>query len=471
MLSFAEILDVLMKQHNCKAVDICAKLGISKSYFSRLKNGIISPKNYLLVQELSEALELPIHEKQMLINAYKYTKLGEDFLKTEASVEQLYNMKFPVFQKNADNISSNSRDDVIIGIENVAEAVAALINSSMHTNCLFIPENKMFCNLLREISVKKSHISWLIYLEDCDQSQYNISVFNETISFLLAHQAETRYIYKSADEYYQCTPFPYIYISENEMLLIERSCEKAFRLKKRELIEVYREKLRSQFEAALPFAMMLTGFEDYLENWELLFGNADTPNSDDLLIVEKFPCIIHEATHSDISLHISDTENNDRLARIYLEFLKWSAKRLRKQEMLFTVEGIREYFSADEFHEYSKHLTKSIPKALRRELFGRLIELSKISNGLSPKIMNDFPFTQSSIRVINIWKSGIVLVIFDFEDAFRIVIMQEKTIASVMWNYFHSLKICEAILSKKETIEIMEREFHNEIKKLREEQT
>lgn len=470
MLSFAEILDVLMNQHDCRAVDICTKIGMSKSYFSRLKKGLILPKNYLIVQELSSALGLPQHEKQMLVNAYKFTKLGEDFLETESYIEQLYNTEMPEFRKDIDSITLNPQEESIIGMENVAEAVAALINGSKHTDCLFIPENKKFCSLVREISVKSSDISWLMFLENSDKSYFNISVFNETVSFLLAHQAEVRYIYKSIDDYFQCTAFPYVFIAENEMLLLEKNCEKAFRFRNDEFVGIHRSKLRSQFDSAKPFVMVLTGFEEYLENWEAVFETSDAPNSDDLLIIEKFPCIIHEASYSDISSHISDTEHNDRITHTYLEFLKWSAKRLRKQEMMFTIDGIREYFTSDVFHEYSRHLTKSIPKPLRRQLFAKLIELSKRIDNISPRIMNHFPFSIRNIRTINIWKSGILLVVFDFENAFRIAILQEKTISSAVWNYFRGLENCGLILSEKESIVIMEQEFHDEINNLGKEQ-
>ena len=470
MLSFAEILDVLMKQHDCRAVDICTKIGMSKSYFSRLKKGLILPKNYLIVQELTSALGLPQHEKQMLVNAYKFTKLGEDFLETESYIEQLYNTEMPEFRKDIDSITLNPQEESIIGMENVAEAVAALINGSKHTECLFIPENKKFCSLVREISVKSSDISWLMFLENSDKSYFNISVFNETVSFLLAHQAEVRYIYKSIDDYFQCTAFPYVFIAENEMLLLEKNCEKAFRFRNDEFVGIHRSKLRSQFDSAKPFVMVLTGFEEYLENWEAVFETSDAPNSDDLLIIEKFPCIIHEASYSDISSHISDTEHNDRITHTYLEFLKWSAKRLRKQEMMFTIDGIREYFTSDVFHEYSRHLTKSIPKPLRRQLFAKLIELSKRIDNISPRIMNHFPFSIRNIRTINIWKSGILLVVFDFENAFRIAILQEKTISSAVWNYFRGLENCGLILSEKESIVIMEQEFHDEINNLGKEQ-
>lgn len=471
MLSFSEILDVLMKQHDCRAVDICTKLGMSKSYFSRLKKGLILPKNYLLVQELSSALGLPSHEKQMLINAYKFTKLGEDFLKTESYIEQLYNTQMPELRKDINNINPNPQEETINGMENVAEAVAALINNSKHTDCLFIPENKNFCNLIREITIKQSDISWLIFLENSDKSYFNISVFNETVSVLLAHQAEARYLYKSVDDYCKCTAFPYIFIAENEILMLERNCEKAFRFGSDDFIAANRRMLRSLFETAKPFVMVLTGFEEYLENWETVFEPADSPNSDDLLIIEKYPCIIHEASYSDISSHISDTEHNDRITRTYLEFLKWSAKRLRKQEMLFTIDGIREYFSSETFHEYSKHLTRSIPKPLRRQLFAKLIEMSKKIDHISPRIMNDFPFSEKNIRTINIWKSGILLIVFDFENAFRIAILQEKTISSSIRDYFRKLEMCGVILSEKEAIAIMEQEFHDEVNKLGKELT
>lgn len=166
----------------------------------------------MLVQELSSALGLPSHEKQMLINAYKFTKLGEDFLKTESYIEQLYNTQMPELRKDINNINPNPQEETINGMENVAEAVAALINNLKHTDCLFIPENKSFCNLIREITIKQSDISWLIFLENSDKSYFNISVFNETVSVLLAHQAEARYLYKSVDDYCKCTAFPYIFI-------------------------------------------------------------------------------------------------------------------------------------------------------------------------------------------------------------------------------------------------------------------
>ena len=76
MLSFGKELDCLMDQHGDRAVDLCTKLGLSKSYFSRLVSGKISPRDFALVESLSGAMELPAHEKQMLVDAYKVSKFG-----------------------------------------------------------------------------------------------------------------------------------------------------------------------------------------------------------------------------------------------------------------------------------------------------------------------------------------------------------------------------------------------------------
>lgn len=133
---------------------------------------------------------------------------------------------------------------------------------------------------------------------------------------------------------------------------------------------------------------------------------------------------------------------------------------------MFSVEGIRDYFSAEVYNEYSRYLTKSLSKALRRELFAKLVEMSKIRKDFVTEIMLDLPFGQSDIRVINVWKSGIVLIIFDFDEAFRIAVMQEKTIASSLWDYFHSLKDCGIVRDKKESIQIMKDELRREIENL-----
>lgn len=467
MLSFGEILNVLLKQHNLKAKEVAEKIGVNESYFSRLKKGLIMPQNYELIQNIAKAMNLPEHEKRMLINSYKVTKLGDEIISTEEAIQNLYNISFP--KKTTENTVEISlkNGDTISGMENIISTLNSMFSNSEHMDCLFIPDNKQFCDLFKENVFVKSSVNWLVFLEDKKEKQAaNINIFTETMSFLLAFQSNVKYIYKDIIEYYFTTAFPYFFVNEKELILIERDCHKAFYFDNQDFIHIVREKFEEQMKVATPFVLMLTGFEEYLENWGTLFANPEKSNSDDLLIIEKRPCIIHEATHSDISLHISDNEHNDLLARTYVEFLKWSAIRLRTQEMMFSVEGIREYFSAEVYHEYSRHLTKPISKALRREFFVKLIEMSKSKNFLVPEVMIDSPFNQSDIRVINVWKSGIVLIVFDFDETFRIAVMQEKTIASSLWDYFHGLKDCGIVRNKKESIQIMEDEFRREIENL-----
>lgn len=116
-------------------------------------------------------------------------------------------------------------------------------------------------------------------------------------------------------------------------------------------------------------------------------------------------------------------------------------------------------------HEYLRHLTKPISKALRRELFMKLIEMSKRKKFLVPEVMLDLPFGQSDIRVINIWKSGIVLIVFDFDEAFRIAVMQERTIASSLGDYFHSLKDRGIVREKRNLFRLWRKSITVKLKK------
>lgn len=465
MLTFGETLDGLIKQHNLKSKEVALKIGMNEPYICRLKKGQLMPNSFEMVKNLSRAMNLSDYEEKMLVTAYKATKLGADYISIEGAIQDLYNIKFPDIEYDVNNKSIRMNNgDVIKGMENIVDAICLIMDKSEKIDCLFIPQNKKFCNLLRRKFKTGSLVNLMIYLDDSEDNEAaNISILNEVLSFLLIGRSDVRYKYKSIAEHYQATAYPYVFMNENELLLIEKECQKAFYFNNEEFVNVYREKFKEQFAAANPFVMMITGFESYLEKWHDLFSKLEKPHSDDLLIIEKWPCIIHEASHSDIRYHISDIEKNDLLARTYMKFLDWSAERLHKQKMMFSIEGIREYFDKEVFHEYSRHITKPISKALRRELFAKLIKLSKIDSSLVPEIMLESPYLESNVRVINVWKSGIVLIILDFDEAFRIAVLQEKTIASALWNYYHGLKKCGIVLSKAKSIEIMEDEYRKEI--------
>ncbi len=462
MLSFGEVLGFLMKQHDCRAVDLCTKLNMNKFYFSRLTSGKIPPKDYTLIEEIASALELPQHEKQMLADAFKMSKFGKDFISLERTIEKLYHIRFPMPVNCAETaLPVLEHGGMIQGMVQIANIVRLMLAVEETAEFLFIPENAAFCDLLRQVSAdrpQKAQLHWLLYLnEQADHPTKNVSIFTETVSVLLSRPADVRFRYRKLEEYFCCTMFPHMLVTASGALLIERSCKQAYYFNGQEFLESCRNFIRSQYDAAQPFVMVLNGFEDYLANWKDLITETGKPQQDDLLIVEKYPCIIHEAAQSDIRSHIVDGEHNDKLARTYMQFLQWSAKRLRTQEMLFTEQGMTEYFSMEEFYEYSQHITKSISKPLRRKFFQKLIAGSRQSDSLVPEILRVPLFENSNIRVINVWSSGITLIIFHFEECFRIVVLQEKSISGALWNYFRKLKECGMVLSKGETLGVMEK--------------
>lgn len=57
---------------------------------------------------------------------------------------------------------------------------------------------------------------------------------------------------------------------------------------------------------------------------------------------------------------------------------------------------------------------------------------------------------------INLWSTGKMLLMFDFEDSYRLVLLQENTIVSAIIEYFRALRKAEAVRTKEETLEIMQ---------------
>ena len=257
-------------------------------------------------------------------------------------MKRLYDIEFPHSGRKLKPPETALHSGCAIeGMERTAAAIRSLMAEEGTAYFVFIPENQQFYDLLRQDAVeRKAEVKWLIYLNvETDRSAENMSFFTETISFLLAGNADVRYNYKDIGEYYGSTPFPYILITDSETLLLERNCERAFFWDSAEFPAVYRDFIISSFEKAYPFVRLMTGVEEYLQNWRGMFS-GEKGMKDDLLIVEKWLCIIHEAEYSDISSHIADGEQNDRLARAYTNFMRWSNERLRTQEMIFTEEGV-----------------------------------------------------------------------------------------------------------------------------------
>ena len=52
-----------------------------------------------------------------------------------------------------------------------------------------------------------------------------------------------------------------------------------------------------------------------------------------------------------------------------------------------------------------------------------------------------------------------MLLMFDFEDSYRLVLLQENTIVSALIEYFRALRKAEAVRTKEETLEIMQQEL------------
>lgn len=461
MLTFGEALKSLLKHNKIKDVDLCKKIGINKAYLSRLKSGKIPIKDYVFANRIADAMELSNFERKILMDAYKVSRFGEDYLILEQAIEKIYHTQLPLmFCRNMDAILLPNHGEMICGMEKIAKLANVLL-SSEEAIMLFIPENSEFCRLLCQYSLEKNlHSKWLLFLGTEEKEVVkNISIFPDILQMMFTYQLEIRFIYSHLTDYLCNTVYPYLFIGKDSVLMIKRDCESACYFQDKNMVSSYKQFAQNKYESAIRFLTIFNSYEDFLKDWKRIFCNFSDERKKELLIIEKWPCIVHEASGEDMFAHIRNTEVAYSNAMAYLEFHQWMNQQLHTQEIIFTEDGIDEYFQMEEFYEFSKQITTSIAKTKRKEFFVKLITFSEKFQEMAPELMCEPLFLESNIRVVNVWSNGMMLIIFQFEEAYRIVVLQEKSISNAFWEYFRKLKEEGIVLSKTKTLEIMKRKL------------
>lgn len=462
MLTFGDTLKLLLNHNKMKDVDLCKMIGINKAYLSRLKSGKIPIKDYDFAKRIADAMELTNFERKMLMDSYKVSRFGEDYLILEQAIEKVYHTQLPLISnKNTDEIQLPMHGEMIGGMEKIAKLANVLL-SSEETMLLFIPENSEFCRVLCQSSLEKNtHSKWLLFLGSEEKEVVtNISIFPDILQMMFKYKLEMRFIYSHLGDYLSNTIYPYLFIGKDSVLMIKRDCESAFFFQDANMVSSCKQFVRNKYESATTFLTIFNSYEVFLNNWKRIFCDFTDDRKKEVLIIEKWPCIVHEATGEDMFAHIRNTEVAYSNAMAYLEFHQWMNQQLRTQEIIFTEDGMDEYFRMEEFYEFSKQITTSIDKTKRKEFFVKLITFSEMFQEMVPELMREPLFLESNIRVINVWSNGMMLIVFQFEETYRVVVLQEKSISNAFWGYFRKLKEDGVVLSKTKTLEIMKKKLH-----------
>lgn len=452
-----------MKQHNLRAIDVCEELKLNKSYFSKMKNGSMLPPNFAFVEEMARVMRLSPFEKDALCKAYQYSKFGASYRVIEDSVREIYDVNpLNKTSKNRNSIAPKSfhNGELINGRDNVLQAVhQIIIGSEAEMNMIFIPENEELCSIIKDSMAEKDKdfvCQWMMYLNDVQGlSADNIKSFSQIVQIMMAEcEIDINYGYANMNNFYEYSVFPYIFVSEKEAILINRSCANAIYLNNEKITEFYRKQFHTKFESAEKLCMMFDDLEDFLNEHDTIFKPYETGCPHDLYIVEHNMCIINEVNSESVYSHLALDEKKERLMQSYMKFLYQYCANVKTQYLMFSKDGAKELLEADEYYEFNKFMTFPLSKTLRRNYYKSFVDKVGKTDLIQPNIIQD-SFIGSNTHLSNIWSDGKVLFLFNFKDSYRILIMREKSIANSLIGYLDSLRECGIILSKKDSIRFM----------------
>ena len=460
-MNFGNKLSEFLSSSNMKAAEVCRKTGLSKSYFSKMKNGIMLPQDLGKVRDIANAMNLNHDETTQICEAYKKDKLEEKFINIEKSLKKILNLN-EYRDNDAESLEFSDmklfNGQAIKGKENVYNALHLIIkNSKAFTNSILSDCNAEIFKVINQSLTLKNNLfkfHQLIYLDN-NEYERNFKCFSEIMPMILSGKVFTKYLYTNINKMHSFSLFPSILLNEDELLLISSDYSVALYMNSADAVSEYSDYFTEKYKSAAYFCVMFESIGSFIKGCSEIFTESEKNIPIDFYVIKRNPCVMLEGTSSIVQEHICDESIDDNFVENYMDFLlKNTIKNVKRYNILFSSKGMDEYFSKEIYYEYNKYIDCPVSFELRKNAFESFFNNAKRSNSIQVGLLAD-SFFQEPRHCINIWSDGKLLVILNFEKCYRIIILREKTIVNGIVEYFDELKSLKFILSKRETLNIM----------------
>lgn len=433
MSYFSEALNDLMNQNNLRATDICSELHINKSYFSKMKNGTILPAQFGMIEGLAVSMRLGCADRERLYTTYKASKFGSFYPLIEKSVEHLFELdSLPEYE--ADQLEnarkSFANGSLISGEIDVIQAIMHFFAGEHNEiDIILEPSDNGVSEAIEKGAVLKRgsvKINWLLRLSSSKMdgiSSENIDAISHVVGILFSCNVNMHYQYINMNEHYLYSAFPFMLVSDNEVLLISQDCSEALYFSEPKTVNIYLEKFRFMFGRSDNFCDVYSDALDFLDGCGEFFGNdaASVKEENELYILRKHPCIIFGIDEDSLKKSVVNSDKKSQIISKYAKFLYSNAKNTRTEHIIFSEEGLREFFELDEFYEFNKQLTYPLSKETRKMCYARILEYAKEHSFIEHCMLRSTLLDRGDACMANIWTDGRMLFMFNFENGYRIM--------------------------------------------------
>ncbi len=477
MSYFSETLSDLILSHKILSNDVCKALNISKSSFSKIKNGTTLPNDIKMVEQIAKSMSLSVSEKTTLIDTYKATKYGNGYISAEDSIKRLYAINFkdrkPYPHTGG---TSNNNGTLVSGQKSVFDTMANIVSTANSTvRLLFVPSSLELSTVLKSVMLlapDSVNCRWFSYFDNVlEKFSKNLNIFVNSIEIVSQRNVSLHYNYTNLLDWLEYSQFPYMVSNESSLLLIDKEFSKAIYFNDDNVVDVYQQHFEKLFTSgfeilALTSSIGLENMINGLDRFVNTEGDFESMSFNDFYIIERRPCIFPapktELSSSELMTFIKDDTKNYELAVKYLNIVKKLHSNIKTMQCIFCEIGLKEYFEIDDYYEFNNIInTRPISKFERNQYIKGLMDSYKKNPKLNMHMIKKSLLDDTLIDCINIWEDGRILIMFNLASDFLICTIKEKSITDSLIGYFRALKDGKLLLSNEDTFKAISDYYHN----------
>ena len=466
---FGDVLQQYMQQNSLRSVDFCTLLRISKSYFSKIKNGTAIPQDFAMITEMADILQLNPEETEHFFTAYKVSRFGPNYQRIESAIQVL--SQAAMFPESAitepEMLPQNGK--MIQGKEFVLQAVRFVLQGQQDTERIDFQLQPNDADLVRTVQncimklPEQVVCNWQLFLHQRLKSMVyaeNLELLSYSMPLLLTCRMHVRYQYAKLDEFFLHQRFPFLIRNGQKLLLMTKDCMTGMYFDDPETVQFYAGAMQKSFEKSKSFCSMYQDLSVFFRDSALGKFTASACRNADLYVVEKNPCISSGFEIEEMRQHIVDDMPGKVASQYYAMLLK-IIQNTASQHMFFTEDGMRELMEIEEYYEFLLGITKSIQKPIRYRILQNVIGMAQKSDYMQYHMIHHSLLSFRTLTLMNIWSDGKVLLVFHLEqeNRFMILVMREKSIASALIAYFRYLRESGIALGKEESLRKMQEIF------------
>ncbi len=464
MTTFSALLQEYLQHSDLRAVDISTAMQLSKSYLSRVLNGKLLPKKESFVTEIASLLQLSATERETLHAVYAAEKNGLPYDKLQEAAYRFFHVPHHIPSAEREALPPLQNGDVFTDETAINDALRRMLSAAEGTVRILLrhPDEAVYRIILQQLMDRRLSCRWMLPMQTGEGEAQAIEDLLD-VSLLLPVLLHADVAVRTCTAAEHGTDFfPYCVITQCGVLLLAADHTQAMYFDFPQVTALHAEKFDALFECSVPLCTVFDDYRALLLNYASQVTETETIPISRMYVLARRPCVVFSVSQSAIMEHLNLDGNKKQMAQAYRGFLDMlSGSRTGKvEEHIFLAEdGIREFLCDEEFYEFNKCISLPISLEIRHACFRKMLGSIARNKVFDYNVTSAAPLDAASNCTVNAWPDGRIILFCDFEDSYRIVIMNHAGIAKALIGYFQHLRKCGMTVSGKEVLCLMQEQY------------